>query len=308
MIEDRHITNFLENGIPEDFFNILFIGAKYFEKNNGVLLKDYWQNKEFDNRDEFFIVLNAYYNLRYLVEKLPYVNDWRGKFDCAFLITMKSVAQSSLSLDVLTRKYCYSDCYTICRLMISKLNFLLLCALNPNLFEIWYKNPKDERFLDGHIREELKNNGIDTVPHLYKQCSEIIHGHPIALNEIGFLTKGLFVEHPKINNELWVIAKYVVAMQYQVVISMMSFDIGRSKIPEQLTLHENFIKWLKNKILVNNRIDHFFTFLCEERHVEKASKDQYKIGSFYDFDNITNQIHKFHRKGQKKTLSKKYNL
>ena len=307
MENEQQIINLFENKVPKEFLGILHNGAQCFQKNNGVSLNAYWDCKEFDNRDEFYIILNAYFDLRFLIQKLPYKNDWRGKFDSAFFITMKSIGQSALALDKLTKYYCYSDSYAICRTMISKLNFLLICALNPNLFEIWFDNPKDERFLDGHIREELRNNGINTVSHLYALCSEIVHGHPIALNEIGFLNQGLFIKSPKINNDLWVIAKFVVAMSYQTIISMTLLDNGVGKIPEQLDLHDKLLKWLKETILVNNRVDHIFIFFPEERHVEKVGKNNYKIATFYDFNSISTQINKFHRKGQKKTLSKKYN-
>ena len=304
----KQIINLLENKVPKEFLEILYKGAQYYQNNNGVSLNTYWENKEFDNRDEFYIVLNAYFDLRFLIEKLPYKNDWCGKFDSAFFITMKSIAQSALALDKLTKYYCYADSFSICRSMISKLNFLLICALNPNLFEIWFDNPKDERFLEGHIRQELRNNGINTVSHLYELCSEIIHGHPIALNEIGFLNKGLFLNNPRINNDLWVIAKFVVALSYHIIISMTLLDNGAGKIPEQLDLHDKLLSWLKEKILVNNRVDHIFLFFPEERHVEKVGKNKFEIATFYDFNSISTQINKFHRKGQKKTLSKKYNI
>nr|WP_321486882.1 hypothetical protein [uncultured Draconibacterium sp.] len=46
----------------------------------------------------------------------------------------------------------------------------------------------------------------------------------------------------------------------------------------------------------------------EDRHVEKMGKNEYVIGRNYNFNSIKEQIAKFHRKGQKKKLSKRYDL
>lgn len=52
--------------------------------------------------------------------------------------------------------------------------------------------------------------------------------------------------------------------------------------------------------------DQLFTFMAQERHVEKIGKDNYIVGGSFDYDEIRIQIEKFHRIKQKKTLGKKY--
>ncbi|WP_432411168.1 hypothetical protein [Rasiella sp. SM2506] len=271
-------------------------------------MADYWTSKEFSNRDEFYVVLNAYFSLVTSVPKIPENNEWRLKFDVASLFQLKSNAQSAKSIDLLTQSKCYADSLSICRILISRLNLLLLCSLNPNLFNIWLKNPKDKIFLDGNIRNELKNNQLLLPTHLYEFYSEIIHGQIQGLAEIGYFEEGVFADVPSAENQIWVTAKFAIAASYYAILSMAIKDCEGKKIPEKFLKHQILFEWFKENYLVHNRIDQFWTFLLEDRHVEKVKKDEYIVGRNYDFDGIKEQIDKFHRKGQKKKLSKKYDL
>ena len=268
----------------------------------------YWNSEKFDNRDEFLVILNAYFALADSLKRITPHNDWRLKFDVAYLFQLKSTAQASLAINLLTQSYCYADALVVCRTMISKANLLVLCALNPNLVNEWLKNPKDERFLDGHIREELTNNGIYTIPHLYEHASEIIHGHARALSDVGYFNEGLFSEIPAINNQVYVIAKFIIAVSYQTMISMALQDCVGKRVSDELEAHYNFFDWLKDFFLAPNRIDHLFALVGEERHWDKTGKDKYVVGGSFDFDKIRDQIAKFHRKAQPKKLTKRYNV
>ncbi len=271
-------------------------------------MAEYWKSKEFTNRDEFYIVLSAYFGLVGAVNQNPEKNEWRLKFDVAFLFQLKSNAQSAKSIELLTNNKCYADALVICRTLISRLNLLILCALNPNLFNIWLKNPKEKIFLDGQIRNELKNNNISLPTHLYEFYSEITHGQIQGLGEIGYFEKGLFADVKPAENQIWVTAKFAIATIYFTVLCMAIQDCEGKPLPERFKKHQVLFEWLQKHYLVHNRIDQIWTFLLEDRHVEKVGKDEYIIGRNYDFNGIKEQIEKFHRKGQKKKLSKGYNL
>ena len=283
-------------------------GAAYYESMKGVSSNKYWKTDIFDIRDEFFVILNAYFSIvNDLQKSIPHNNDWKIEFDVAYYFQIKSTAQSAKAIDELVFNHCYADAYVICRTLISRLNLLLLCSLNPELFNKWLRNPKDERFLDGHIRKELENNGISTGSHLYRFTSEIIHSQFEALSNVGFFEKGLFPEITAARQSVYVIAKFVIATAYMTMIKMTELDYDGLNYPKALKNHRAVFDWLRTSYLAHNRWDQLFTFIAEDRHCEKIGKAKYKIGGGFNFDTIEEQLSKFHRtKGQKKKLSKKY--
>ena len=253
------------NEIPEYLIPTIVAGAAYYENLSGVPTSEYWTGKDFDTRDEFFVILNSYFGFFSLAKKIPERNEWRLKFDVAFLFQLKLTAQSAFSLNLLTSKHCYPDAFAICRTMISRLNQLLLFAFNPQLFDEWLKNPKNEKFLDGHIRKELTNNGISTVFHLYELTSEIIHSQYEGLVNAGYFEKGFFPEIPSLRNQIFVIAKFILGMSYQTILSMFLQDREGENIPDELKNYNDLFDWFLKSYLVPNRIDHVFTFLAEDR-------------------------------------------
>lgn len=307
-MEDK-IQILIYNKIPENALLELITTSLYFETMNGVSSKEYWLEKEFSTRDEFFLIFNSYLNLgSQVMKEIPHNNDWKIEFDVAYLFQLKSNCQTVVSLNALTKSHCYADALSVCRTLISRMNLLLLSSLNPKLFDAWLRDPKNEMFLDGHVRSELENNGISIVPHLYEFSSEIIHSQGQGLSDIGFFEHGLFPEIFAIENQIWVTAKFIIALSYYSLICMCVQDYTSKRIPEKLEMHiELFDSFLKN-CLVPNRFDHLFTFIAEERHWEKVGKNKYSIGGFFNFEKLKEQIEKFHRKAQPKTLSKKYNI
>ena len=271
-------------------------------------MTEYWKSKDFTKRDEFYLVLNAYLGLVGAFYQNAENNEWRLKFDVAFLFQLKSNAQSAKSIELLVTNKCYADSLVICRTLISRLNLLILCSLNPDLFDFWLKNPKDKIFLDGQIRNELKNNSISLPTHLYEFYSEITHGQIQGLCEIGYLEQGLFADVKPAENQIWVTAKFAIATIYYTGLCMAIQDCEGKSIPERFKNHQILFDWLEKHYLAHNRIDQLWTFLMEDRHVEKVGRNEYVIGRGYDFKAIKEQIAKFHRKGQKKKLSKKYDL
>ena len=307
-MDSSKIARLRTSGIPEDSIPNLIAGGSYLEHHQGIEMSEYWNEQKFSNRDEFYVVLNAYLSIFGLVNNLEYHNEWRLKFDVAFMFQLKSNAQTAVSIDTLVKKHCYADALSICRVMISRMHLLLICALNPNLFDNWLENPKNEIFLDGHIRSELEKNKILLPDHLYDSFSEIIHNQEQILNEIGYFEKGLFPELKAVENHIWVSVKFIIAMTYYSMICMAIQDCEGKSIPKDLSTHEKFFEWLSSNYLIANRIDQIWTFLAEDRHTKKAGKDKYVIGGAYNFAKLKEQIQKFHRKGQRKTLSTKYNF
>lgn len=286
----------------------LIVTGFHFEKMGSISIEDYWVDEKFTMRDEFFIIFNAYLNLGILIGENKHNTDWKEDFEIAYLFQNKSNIQSALSINILTKNNCYADALSICRTLISRTNLLLLSALNPNLFDVWLKNPKSEIFLDGHIRKELENNGIRTIPHLYEFASEIIHSQAEGLSDIGYFENGLFPQLLPIENQIWVTVKFVFAISYYSMICMTLEDFKGKQIPEKLKYHVELFDSLLKNILVYNRVEHMQTFIAEDRHWEKVGKVKKNIGGFFDFPGFREQIEKFHRKAQPKTLSKKYNI
>lgn len=303
---DLLIRNF---GFNEALTNIL-AGAHYLQELGGTPMTEYWQSEKLDLRDEFYIVLNSYFGATQIPRNIPHNNKWREAFDVVFLFPIKATAQSAVSLEILTSRYCYTDAFAVLRAMLSRANILLLCSLNPSLFDLWLKTPKDEKFLDGHIRKELENNGIFTVSHLYEFSSEILHGQAQALFDIGYFNKpGLFTEIQPIRNQVFVIAKYILAITTYSMIQMAILDFGTKKIPDDLTQFNELYKKFISTILIPNRFEHIWTLTAEERHWEKAGKNKYNVGGLYNFEKYSEILGKFHKdSGQKKKLSKKYNV
>ena len=274
----------------------------------GVLTNTYWLTDQFNNRDECFVVVNALFNMAGVVNKNGHQNDWKLQFDVAHLFQIKSTAQAVVAIDELVKKKCYSDAYGAIRTTISRLNLLILFSLNPKLFDDWLKNPKNEKYLDGHVRAELKNNGIQTMPHLYEFSSEIIHSQVEALSDLGYLEMGLFPEHPAIENNIWVTLKFVIGMVYCTVLNMAILDFEGKQLPDNIRQHQELYNWFLDNYLVHNRIDQLFALMAEDRHMEKIGKDTYSLGGSYEFEVFATQLSKFYKKGQKKKLSKKYDI
>jgi len=299
----------IRNGIPKESVANLTAGAMWFQEMGGIPLNEYWVREKFDNRDEFFLLANTLFSLTHLASTSKHKNEWRLTFDGAFLFQAKANAQSVVAIEKTVSANCYADAYAVCRAMHSRLNLLLLFSLNPFLFDYWLKNPKDERFLDGRIRSELENNGICTMPHLYKLYSEIIHGQYPALAETGYMEQGVFIEIPAIKNTIYVAAKFILAMASYSMLSMAIADLDSASFLAPVQEWEILFDFLTKDILAHNRFDHLWTVLAESRHWEKMGKNRYKVGSSFDYKGYRDQLIKFHRaSGQRKRLSKQYDI
>ena len=297
----------IEYGVPSNSVHIPVAGGVYFQEMGGVSINTYWNSSEFNNRDELFMISNTYFSLQNFVTMLQHYNGWREKFDVAFMFQLKPNAQSLLSLDKLLSSNCYIDAFAVLRSMLSRLNLLLLCSLKPALFDCWLKNPKQEIFLDGHIRKELENNGIFTMNHLYELSSEIIHGHLRGLENVGYMQQGIFPHIPAIENQILVISKFIFGMSCFSMISMMKIDRNLKLDDDGLVTHNNLMKFFLSTCLVHNRYDHLWTVIAKGRHWRKSGKNKMIIGGSFDHQKYFDLLLKFHRaSGQKKKLSSKY--
>jgi len=308
VLTKKQYLNLKSNGLPEKVIPFLSAGAMYFEKMNGVKSGQYWQKKEFTMRDEFFVLLNSYFGMANIAKNLSPKNEWRLKFDVSFLFFLKLNAQSAYSIDSLCKANCYADAFGVCRTIHSRLNLLMLFALKPLLFDDWLKNSKDDKYLDGKVRQELENRGINTVEHFYHFASEIIHSQFNATTDIGYFQKGLFPEIPAIKNQVYVTAKFIIGMSYSVMLHMIDQDY-EDNTPKELKLGKDLFEWLMSKYLVSSRLEHLFTIVAEERHWVKEGKNKFKAGGAFDFEGFKTQVEKFHRSsGQQKTLSSNYDI
>ena len=222
------MDNSIENSIrflnslemPTELGKILIISGLYMEKNGGVNLVDYWNGfGKSTMRDEFYIAVNFMISMLSVAQKES-IHEWRLKFDVPYLYFYKLNLQTAKSIDYLVQSYCYADAFSVLRTLHSRLNLIILFSLDPLLFDDWMKNPKEPKFLDGHIRNELENHNIDTMSHIYEFASEIVHSQFLPLGEIGHMEKGIFVELKPITNRIYVLAKFIFSMIGYIMLSI----------------------------------------------------------------------------------------
>ena len=301
------------NGLPESQATKLILGGYYFQQRGGVELTTYWNDpSNFNSRDEFFLIANSHLIFFELIGELDviFIEDWLGEFQVAYLFQMKLNAQAIKSIDILSSQNCYADALMICRALQSRTNFLLLCSLEPDLFDHCCKNPNAKRYREGQVRKELATQGIYTMDHLYKLASEIIHGHYLGHVGIGYFEKGWFKEIHSVSHKIYTIAKFVLAASTYAFIQAMLIGTKAGAnikdIEDMDQMYEHFFE----TTLALNRVDHLFTvILAEERHCMRTGQKEAIVGGTYDFAQLKNQIQKFHCKnGSQNRLSERYYL
>lgn len=284
-------------------------GAMYYEQMGGTKLASYWPTEgKFNIRDEYYIISNSIFALASLCQKVD-TTEWLLSFQVAYIFQIKTNAHSILSIDHLVSQYCYADALAVARALHSRVNLLLICSLSPGLFNDWLKNPKDPRFLDGHIRQELEAHGINTMEHLYEFGSEIIHGHYKGHTDIGYFEQGLFNEIRGISDRIFILAKFLLGIcAYSMVQATLLGSKGKTGIEPVEQMNDMYEK-LFESALHPSRCDHLQVMIAEDRHWKKVGKDTYDLGGCFSFTQYKDQLQKFHRStGQRKKLSKRYNI
>jgi hypothetical protein len=288
----------------------LVSGAAFLQDEGGPDLLSYWCDCDnFTVRDEFFLIANTIFPLALFAKSIE-GKDWLLTFQAAYLSQVKQNAQSIYALDTLLKSKCYADAFGVIRSLHSRTNLLLLFSFAPDLFRNWLKNPKDPKFLDGHVRNELEKHGVKIMGHSYEFASELLHGQIQALSDIGLFEKGIFNSITAINKQLYVLGKFIIAASsYSIIQALL---IGESHNPnsgvntEVAELEAMFDSFF-DTILSQNRWDHMFTVIANDRHWKKIGKNKFDIGGSFNYLEYKQQLNKFHKnKGQKKQLSKEY--
>jgi hypothetical protein len=83
-------------------------------------------------------------------------------------------------------------------------------------------------------------------------------------------------------------------------------DFDGSAVPKEMEEIRRLYAFIREHLLQPARLDHLWTMLAEDRHWEKVSKTETAVAKWFDFDEYQRQLALFHRKGQRKTLGKKY--
>jgi hypothetical protein len=231
--------------------------------------------------------------------------DSQLEFDVAYLFFTKACAQAGASIQILTNSKCYADAFVVLRALHGKVNLLTLMALGTHLFDEWLKSPKETRFLDGRVRDELANHGITTFPHMYEHASEITHGQYLALTEAGYMETGLFPRIPPIENRILVSTKLLFGIIGAVGINVLALH-PRDKIDQDLHEHEALFAFMEENILKPNRFDHLLASIAEDRHWLKISKDKMAIAHWFSASEFRRQLELFRRPSQPKRLGKQY--
>lgn len=298
----------IEYGISEMQAVMLVSGASFLQDEGGLDLNTYWNDsKAFTVRDEFFLIANTIIPLAKITSELE-GEDWLLTFQAAFLSQVKQTIQSVRALDLLVLANCYADAFGVIRAIHSRTNMMILFSLNPFLFRHWLDHPKDPKYLDGHIRTELGKHGLRTMIHSYEHASELLHGQIQAHSEVGLFEKGIFNDIYSIKNQLYVLGKFIVAaFAYTIIQASMVGKIKKGQDIEEITNFETMFNKLFDTILSQNRWDHLFAIIANDRHWKKIGKNKYDIGGYFNYLEYKDQLIKFHRSsGQRKQLSKAY--
>lgn len=298
-------------GVPPEAVEYPLSGALYLEGVGGPSLASFWNEVSpglvARQRDEFFLAGTTALAVAMLPRDVPHRNEWRLAFDVAYLFQTKPVVQAIKAVDLLCGARCYSDAFSVIRTLHSRTQQLVLFSLGPHLFDEWLRHPRHEKFLDGHIRDELSNHGIHVFSYLYDQFSEIVHGQFHALSEAGYFEVGLFPEIPAVANMVFVAAKFLFGViGWTGMCAVLVDQDGVAQRPTQVDALAAIYAAMFRSTLLPARFDHLWTMVAEERHWERAGKDKTIIAKWFLFEEYQRQLQLFHRRVQPKSLGKKY--
>ncbi|WP_447962575.1 hypothetical protein [Nitrospira sp. Ecomares 2.1] len=313
--EDRNSTlhAIASLGVPKDLLHIPLTGALYFQKMGGPAISTYWSDPEVveqsnlikKQRGEMFLVVNSVLSLAHLYARAS-SHGRHQEFDVTFLFFLKGFAQTAAAVNLLCRAGCYLDAFGLVRSLASRVNLLALFALGPHLFDEWLEWPKDKRFLDVNVRNELAKNGVTIFPHFYKQFSEVIHGQYQAIGELGYMEKGLFPKVVPIENKVLVATKLLFGVIGSVGLAALTLW-PRHGFAQELKEEERLFVFIVDKLLPPNRLDHIIVTIAEERHWKETSEINKKvIGEWFDPTGFRRQLNLFGGNPPAKQLGKVY--
>jgi len=300
-------------GVPKEVQHLPIAGAMYLEGMGAPDPTALWPTQDTGDEcndwlarqhSELSLAVTSALSLARLFGRQSDV-EWQQEFDVAYLFFVKGCAQTAASIHLLTNEKCYSDAFVVLRSLHGRTNLLVLMALGPHLFDEWLKAPKEKRFLDGHVRDELANHGITTFPHFYEHASEIAHGQFLALTEAGYMESGLFPRSLAIENRVLVSAKLMFGIIGWVGLSVLRL-CPRQGIGAELREHEALFRFLGEEILAANRVDHLSASIAEDRHWVPAGKNKMAIAHWFSPSEFHRQLGLFHRSSQPKRLGKQY--
>lgn len=296
-------------GVPVDAVKYPLAAAHHLEAMGGPSLSSYWNATPQPSlacaRDKFLLAGVMALSVHRLLAAVDYSHEWRLQFDVVYMSQSKSLAQSIKTIDLLCEAHCYADALSVIRTLHSRTQQLVLFSLCPCLYEEWLRNPRHEKFLDGHMRSELANHGIYVFPHLYDQASEVIHGHISALSEGGYFESGLFPEIPSMANTVYVIAKSLAGVIGWTGLSATIADLKNQNQDSSITAIARIYTSMLKDVLDPRDICSIWSLLGQDRHWEKTGKNK-RTARWFDFIEYQRQLQLFHRQVQPKRLSKKY--
>lgn len=298
----------LKYGLSELQATKLVSSAFFLQDAGGSSVELYWNDPDnFTVRDEFYLVANTIVPLAQIASELE-GEDWLLTFQAAYLSQVKQTAQSVKALDILSSANCYADAFGVIRAFHSRTNLLLLFSFNPDLFRHWLEHPKDPKYLDGHIRTELRKHGLRTMIHSYELASELLHGQIQAHSDVGLFEKGIFNDIYAIKNQLYILGKFIIAaFAYSIIQATLVGKINKEQNKVEVVEFESMFDNFFSTILSQKRWSHMFTLIANDRHWKKIGKKKYDIGGSFNYSEYKEQLFKFHRNsGQRKQLSKEY--
>jgi hypothetical protein len=236
------------------------------------------------------------------------VHDWAEQYASTFGYFARSILQSVESVDLLLGAHCYLDAFSICRTLIGRVNYLLLFALNPWLFDDWYARPTNERYLDGHVRDVLSALGLEFFGRLYAELSEAIHHQPEFLTESGYFEAGLFAPVAYSRTRLLVCAKLLVGSAVCIGVAAARQDYEGKRLPKETELACRLFDQTVH-LLDPGRLEHLSTTISPDRHWSPVGKNKWAIFNGLKPEAVADQLAKFHRdSGQRKSLRSPYDF
>jgi hypothetical protein len=289
--------------------------ADQLEQNGGPVRTGYWRTLRpgpigttESLRDEMLLFgMQDLGVVQGLLHEKP-VHSYANQFAGAFGYVGRSMLQSLQSVDQLATTNCYIDGLSICRTLVSRTNLLTLFALNPWLFDEWLLRPSDQKFLDGRIRDALATHGIEWFGRLYDELSEAIHLQDTILRESGYLSPGLFPTLDPMRARLFVIAKILIGTNVGLGLLLARQDHEGHQLRGTLALSEEGFAQTR-ELLASNRFEHIGVTIAPDRHWTPTGKNKYAIMTHVDFEQLSDQLAKFHRDaGQRKQLKSPYDF
>jgi hypothetical protein len=271
----------IEDIFSQELLNDLNNVIQYFSNKCNIKF-DYWQGEELNHRDELYLTFSALFLLHSVCKDDP-IEEWRLKFDVAFLYHLKSIIETFITIDNAIKNNHYTVCYPLLRALHSKLCMVILCSFDPEIFDHWLKNQKNTIYFDTNIRKELLKHDLYVYNHFYKLYSSVTHGMHDGLARVGYLQNKFGEKNVSIENQIYIISKFLIGTYAFTEYTVLGLELNyNNKTKRRYENIKELFDFLEKKVLVSNRIDNISMIFPEEGYEEKYN-GEYILAAKFSF-------------------------